>query len=73
MQIEVTEKTKKTKSSGDDIFLREIEELDDSLNQYFSDVLVVDDALTRKLVSFQANKTRTYYKWYKYKKAFQQI
>jgi len=70
MQIEVTEKTKKTKSSGDDIFLREIEELDDSLNQYFSDVLVVDDALTRKLVSFQANKTRTYYKWYKYKEAF---
>lgn len=70
MQIEVTEKTKKTKCSGDDIFLREIEELDDSLNQYFSDVLVVDDALTRKLVSFQANKTRTYYKWYKYKEAF---
>lgn len=70
MQIEAMEITKKTKILGDDIFLREIEELDYSLNQYFSNVLVVDDALTRKLVSFQANKTRTYYKWYKYKEAF---
>ena len=26
--------------------------------------------MTRKLVSFQANKARTYYRWYKYKEAF---
>ncbi len=70
MQIEVIEKVKKTQVSRDDILLREIEELDNSLTEYFSDAFVIDDALTRKLVSFQANKERTYYRWYKYKEAF---
>lgn len=70
MQVELIEKDHKTQISRGDDFLREIEELDNSLNQYFSDALIIDDALTRKLVSFQANKTRAYYKWYKYKEAF---
>ncbi len=70
VQVEAIEKVHKTQDSRGDIFLREIEGLDDSLNQYFSDTLVIDDALTRKLVSFQANKVRTYYRWYKYKEAF---
>ena len=70
MQIEAIEKIHKAQDSRGDIFLIEIEELDNSLNQYFFDALVIDDALTRKLVSFQANKTRTYYRWYKYKEAF---
>lgn len=52
------------------MLLGQIEELDKSLTAYFPDTLVVDNALTRKLVSFQANKTRTYYRWYKYKEAF---
>lgn len=54
----------------DDAFLAQIEELDASLSNYFSEALIIDDSLTRKLVSFQANKTRTYYRWYKYKEAF---
>lgn len=70
MQVELIEKDHKTQISRGDDFLREIEELDNSLNQYFSDALIIDDALTRKLVSFQANKTRAYYRWYKYKEAF---
>ena len=52
------------------MLLGQIEELDKSLIEYFPATLVVDNALTRKLVSFQANKARTYYRWYKYKEAF---
>ena len=48
----------------------QIEELDKSLIEYFPDTLVFDNTLTRKLVSFQANKARGYYRWYKYKEAF---
>ena len=70
MQVEATKKVHKTQDSRGDVFLREIAELDHSLNQYFSDVFVIDDALTRKVVSFQGNKARTYYRWYKYKEAF---
>ena len=57
-------------ASLDDALLGQIEELDKSLIEYFPDTLVVDNALTRKLVSFQANKVRGYYRWYKYKEAF---
>ena len=70
MQVETIQKIKRSEETKDDIFLGQIEELDDSLTEYFSEKLVIDNALTRKLVSFQANKGRTYYRWYKYKEAF---
>ena len=60
----------RTPDNQDNMLLGQIEELDKSLIEYFPDTLVVDNALTRKLVSFQANKARTYYRWYKYKEAF---
>ena len=63
-EIELSETTK------DDTLLGQIEVLDKSLIEYFPDTLVVDKTLTRKLVSFQANKARGYYRWYKYKEAF---
>ena len=66
--VQNVEKAKKI--YDDDAFLEQIEELDESLSNYFSEALIIDDSLTRKLVSFQANKTRTYYRWYKYKEAF---
>jgi DNA modification methylase len=50
--------------------LREIERLDKSLLQHFKSKFVVQSSLTRPLVSFQANKTRPVYRWYKYKEAF---
>ena len=50
--------------------LRQIGDLDNALIESFLETLVTDSALTRKLVSFQANKDRAYYKWYKYKEAF---
>ena len=70
MSIKAIDRFYKIPDSRDDFFLRKIENLDDSLNRYFSDIFVIDKALTRKLVSFQANKFRTYYRWYKYKEAF---
>jgi DNA modification methylase len=50
--------------------LDEIELLDKRLSEHFADKLVVLPYLTRSLVSFQANKTRPVYRWYKYKEAF---
>ncbi len=57
-------------NTGDDLPLRQIDNLDRALIQSYPETLVTDNALTRKLVSFQANKDRAYYKWYKYKEAF---
>lgn len=53
-----------------DILLEQIEEVDNTLSNHFSKLITVDDSLTRELVSFQANKARTHYRWYKYKEAF---
>lgn len=50
--------------------LLEINQLDQQLQAYFKDKLLVQPALTRALVSFQANKLRPVYRWYKYKEAF---
>lgn len=50
--------------------LREIDNLDKQLQQHFQTKFLVQPALTRLLVSFQANKTRPIYRWYKYKEAF---
>lgn len=54
----------------DDRLIGKIDALDAALADEFRHVTVVDDNLTRSLVSFQANKSRTFYKWYKYKEAF---
>lgn len=56
--------------NADDVFLRAIQGLDAALVGRYRDKITVDPALTRKLVSFQANKNRRYYRWYKYKEAF---
>jgi DNA modification methylase len=51
-------------------FLDRIEVLDTELKQQFETRLKVSPFLTRQLVSFQANKTRSSYRWFKYKEAF---
>jgi DNA modification methylase len=48
----------------------EIEQLDAELEIYFKSKLYVQSSLTRSLVSFQANKNRPVYRWYKYKEGF---
>ncbi len=70
MSDDAVQEIKKTEATQADMLLGQIEKLDKSLTEYFLDTLVIDNALTRKLVSFQANKGRTYYRWYKYKEAF---
>lgn len=47
-----------------------IEQTDCELYEAFKDKLAVDSSLTRPLVSFQANKSKAVYRWYKYKEAF---
>jgi len=50
--------------------LSKIDTLDSKLSQHFNDKFIIQPALTRQLVSFQANKTMASYRWYKYKEAF---
>ena len=50
--------------------LRAIEELDRKCGQGFRGRYTIDNSLTRSLVSFQADKTRSIYRWFKYKEAF---
>ncbi len=50
--------------------LERICKLNAELTHYFYPKLLLDRNLTRKVVSFQANKTRSAYRWYKYKEAF---
>lgn len=47
-----------------------IERLDRELASRFEDRLIVQKSLTRSLVSFQSNKDKPAYRWYKYKEAF---
>lgn len=56
--------------SNTNVGLIEIDQLDQSLEEHFKGKLVIQPALTRPLVSFQANKNRPVYRWYKYKEAF---
>ena len=50
--------------------LRAIEKLNDEFEKQFQGRLSVNRLLTRSLVSFQANKSRAVYRWFKYKEAF---
>lgn len=51
-------------------YCAEISALDGRLYQHFQDKFLIQPALNRLLVSFQANKSRPIYRWYKYKEAF---
>jgi len=50
--------------------LADIAHLDLELSQSFRSTFLVDPALTRSIVSFQANKATPAYRWYKFKEAF---
>lgn len=55
---------------GHDSLPRTIARLDQHLEEKFRRKFLVQPLLNRQLVSFQANKTRPVYRWYKYKEAF---
>jgi hypothetical protein len=50
--------------------LKKIAQLDADLTKRFNSRLRTQPALNRQIVSFQANKERPGYRWYKYKEAF---
>lgn len=54
----------------DSVTLAHIEQLDEKLLASFAGRVIKEPALTRQLVSNQANKSRASYRWYKYKEAF---
>ena len=50
--------------------LSKINVLDEELEHHYKPVMLIDNSLTRQLVSFQANKQKPLYRSYKYKEAF---
>jgi DNA modification methylase len=54
----------------DSAALKKIERLDNEAKLRWKHKLVVEPALSRSLVSFQANKKRAVYRWFKFKEAF---
>ena len=59
-----------TKATETSIDLKRVKALDSRFTRKYKDELKIETNLTRQLVSFQANKTRRGYRWYKYKEAF---
>ena len=47
-----------------------VEKLNREADTRWAQRLQVDTSLTRAVVSFQANKSRSIYRWFKYKEAF---
>src|SRR3989304_5388158 len=47
-----------------------VEKLNSETEARWADKLRVDNSLTRAMVSFQANKSKAVYRWFKYKEAF---
>ncbi|MBA3806289.1 MAG: site-specific DNA-methyltransferase, partial [Acidobacteria bacterium] len=63
-------KTPRSSSNDHETGLGEINRLDRDLWDCFKHKFLTQSSLTRSLVSFQANKNRATYRWYKYKEAF---
>lgn len=53
-----------------DVFLTQIEEMNNEFQRGFNKAFKPNPTLNRQLVSFQANKQKPAYRWYKYKEAF---
>ena len=53
-----------------DEYIENISSLNEKLFLHFRNIIKIDNNLTRQLVSFQANKKRSSYRWYKFKEAF---
>jgi len=51
-------------------YLRDVERVDAHFFEKFRSKFIIQPSLSRSLVSFQANKTRPVYRWYKFKEAF---
>jgi DNA modification methylase len=56
--------------TGDNVFIDKIAGLDAALEKAYQPYMRIDQTLNRKIVSFQANKSVPFYRWYKYKEGF---
>lgn len=56
--------------ADDSLALERIDELNTACEDRYRGMLIRQDNLSRSLVSFQANKERPFYRWFKYKEAF---
>jgi DNA modification methylase len=68
--LKINLKNQTHNSSEQHTTLAEIDALENKLTQHFHNKIKLQPALTRQLVSFQANKPRPTYRWYKYKESF---
>lgn len=50
--------------------MKQINNLDKELLEYFQEKLSLEQNITRKMMSFQANKEEPFYRWFRYKEAF---
>lgn len=64
----MTESNRNSKTETD--FITEIAKLDKETANTYKDKFRVEQKLSRTLVSFQGNKKRPFYRWYKFKEAF---
>lgn len=73
LTAELANKMKNPNDNGSSSVSRSIdrvEKLNSEAQAQWADKLIVDGSLTRPLVSFQANKGKAVYRWFKYKEAF---
>jgi DNA modification methylase len=57
-------------TTDDDLFLLEIMQIDKEIMNKYSSIINKNNTINRKIVSFQANKNKPFYRWYKYKEGF---
>lgn len=68
--IETKTKSKKDIPIDDTRYIELIISIEKELYKKFNSFITTDNSLTRQLVSFQANKNRPVYRWYKFKEGF---
>lgn len=55
---------------SENVFIDKINTIDELLYNNYKSIISTETALSRQVVSFQANKLRPSYRWYKYKEGF---
>lgn len=68
-----SDRTIKFDINSEDSITSEVVHQEKQLLHHFADRMFIQPALNRSIVSFQANKTRSIYRWYKFKEAFSAI
>ena len=65
-EIETTEPV----TNSEMLYLEKISQIDSELFKKYEPIVCTDKTLSRKVVSFQANKNRPFYRWFKFKEGF---